>query len=57
MSATIRSPENTTQARRSHRLVVLTSFGPLYFLVSAGTFSSLGVVLPAMVQELGRLGA
>lgn len=41
------------QARLSHPLVVLASFSLLYFLVSAGTFSSLGVVLPAMVAELG----
>lgn len=40
-------------ARRSNPLVVLASFSLLYFLVSAGTFSSLGVVLPAMVRELG----
>ncbi len=40
-------------ARPSHPLVVLASLSLLYFLVSAGTFSSLGVVLPAMVGELG----
>ena len=41
------------QARLSHPLLVLASFSLLYFLVSADTFSSLGVVLPVMVQELG----
>ncbi|MES1990985.1 MAG: MFS transporter [Pseudomonadota bacterium] len=32
---------------------VLLSFSALFFLVTAGTFTSLGVVLPAMVKELG----
>ncbi|MDO8290478.1 MAG: MFS transporter [Parvibaculum sp.] len=31
---------------------VLLSFSAIFFLVTAGTFTSLGVVLPAMVKEL-----
>jgi MFS family permease len=38
---------------RSHPWVTFTALSLLFFLVSAGTFSTLGVVLPAMVRELG----
>ncbi|MHB8286378.1 MAG: MFS transporter [Caulobacteraceae bacterium] len=36
----------------SHPWTIFSALSLLFFLVSAGTFSSLGVVLPAMVQEL-----
>jgi MFS family permease len=38
---------------RFHPWVTFTALSLLFFLVSAGTFSTLGVVLPAMVRELG----
>jgi MFS family permease len=38
--------------RFSHPWVTFTALSALFFLVSAATFSSLGVVLPAMVREL-----
>lgn len=37
----------------THPWVTFTAFSLLFFLVSAGSFNSLGVVLPAMVRELG----
>ena len=40
-------------ARLSHPWVTFSTLALLYFLASAGTFSSLGVVLPAMVRDLG----
>jgi MFS family permease len=40
------------RARLSHPWVTFSALSLLFFLVSAGTFSSLGVVLPAMVREL-----
>jgi len=40
------------RARLSHPWVTFAALSLLFFLVSAGTFSSLGVVLPAMVREL-----
>ncbi|MDR3511629.1 MAG: MFS transporter [Caulobacteraceae bacterium] len=39
-------------AKLSHPWVTFASLSLLFFWVSAGTFSSLGVVLPAMVREL-----
>ena len=36
----------------THRWATFAALSGLFFLVSAGTFSSLGVVLPAMVKEL-----
>src|SRR5476651_642027 len=39
-------------AALSNRWVVFAAQSLVFFLVSAGTFSSLGVVLPAMVREL-----
>ena len=39
-------------ARLSNRWVVFAAQSLMFFLVSAATFSSLGVVLPAMVREL-----
>jgi OFA family oxalate/formate antiporter-like MFS transporter len=36
----------------NHRWATFAALSLLFFLVSAGTFSSLGVVLPAMVEEL-----
>ncbi|HEY2032169.1 MAG TPA: MFS transporter [Rhizomicrobium sp.] len=39
-------------ARFVHPWVTFTALSLLFFLVSAATFSSLGVVLPAMVSEL-----
>ena len=39
-------------ASTSHRWATFAALSLLFFLVSAGTFSSLGVVLPAMVKEL-----
>ena len=36
----------------SSRWATFAALSLLYFLASAGTFSSLGVVLPAMVKEL-----
>jgi MFS family permease len=41
------------RARGSHPWATFTSLSLLFFLVQAGTFSSLGVVLPPMVRELG----
>ena len=38
--------------RLSHPWVTFSALSALFFLVSAATFSSLGVVLPAMVREL-----
>jgi MFS family permease len=38
---------------RSYPWLVLASFSLLFFVVTAATFTSLGVVLPSMVQELG----
>ena len=38
--------------RATHRWATFAALALLFFLVSAGTFSSLGVVLPAMVKEL-----
>lgn len=35
------------------RYVVLGAMSALYFLLSAGTFNALGVVLPLMVQDMG----
>jgi MFS family permease len=35
------------------RVLTFAALSLLFFLVSAGTFSSLGVVLPAMVHEMG----
>jgi MFS family permease len=35
------------------RYVVLAAMSLLYFLLMAGTFNSLGIVLPAMVRDLG----
>ena len=40
-------------SRPAHPWVTFTALSLLFFLVSAGTFSTLGVVLPAMVRELG----
>jgi cyanate permease len=40
------------RARLAHPWTTFTALSLLFFLVSAGTFSSLGVVLPAMVREL-----
>jgi MFS family permease len=40
-------------ARAAHPWVTFAALSLLFFLVSAGTFSTLGVVLPAMVRELG----
>ena len=37
----------------SARFVVLGAMSLLYFLLSAGTFNALGVVLPVMVPALG----
>jgi MFS family permease len=39
-------------ATRFHPWVIFTALSLLFFLVSGGTFSTLGVVLPAMVREL-----
>jgi MFS family permease len=39
--------------RAAHPWVTFAALSLLFFLVSAGTFSTLGVVLPAMVRELG----
>lgn len=39
-------------ARFAHPWVTFTALSLLFFLVSAATFSSLGVVLPAMVSEM-----
>ena len=41
------------RAARLPPWIPFTALSLLFFLVSAGTFSSLGVVLPAMVRELG----
>ncbi|MHB8528896.1 MAG: MFS transporter [Caulobacteraceae bacterium] len=38
---------------RAHPWLIFAANSLLFFLVSAGTFSTLGVVLPAMVRELG----
>jgi MFS family permease len=38
---------------RAHPWVIFAANSLIFFLVSAGTFSTLGVVLPAMVRELG----
>ena len=46
----------TTQAQvfsRNYQWLVLALFSVLYFLITAATFTSLGVVLPSMIQELG----
>jgi MFS family permease len=40
----------------SRRWATFAALSLLFFLVSAGTFSSLGVVLPAMVKELNQAG-
>ena len=37
----------------SHRWLTFSALSLLFFVVTAGTFSSLGVVLPEMVRELG----
>ena len=37
---------------RTHPWITFTALSLLFFLVSAGSFNSLGVVLPAMVREL-----
>ena len=37
----------------SNRWLTFTSLSLLFFVVSAGAFNSLGVVLPAMVREMG----
>ena len=39
-------------ARPTHPWVIFGALSLLFFLVTAGTFNSLGVVLPAMVREL-----
>lgn len=41
------------RAAVSHRWLTFSALSLLFFVVTAGTFSSLGVVLPAMVRELG----
>jgi MFS family permease len=41
------------RTKLSHSWITFLSLSLLFFLVSAGTFSSLGVVLPAMVREMG----
>ena len=38
---------------RVHPWAAFTALSLLFFLINAGTFSSLGVVLPSMVRELG----
>ena len=40
------------RAELSHPWISFASLSLVFFLVSAGTFSSLGVVLPAMVREM-----
>ena len=37
----------------SHRWLTFSALSLLFFVVTAGTFSSLGVVLPEMVREMG----
>lgn len=41
------------RAAISRRWLTFSALSLLFFVVTAGTFSSLGVVLPAMVRELG----
>ncbi|MDH1866521.1 MFS transporter [Pseudomonas chengduensis] len=46
----------TTQTQifsRHYQWLILALFSVLYFLITAATFTSLGVVLPSMIQELG----
>ena len=38
---------------RNYQWLVLALFSLLYFLITAATFTSLGVVLPSMIQDLG----
>ncbi len=47
------SLEPRTPARPLPASVTFAALSALFFLVSAGTFSSLGVVLPSMVREMG----
>lgn len=49
MTATAKAPINT----RLLVYIVLQALCLMYFLLSAGTFNSLGMVIPSMVQEFG----
>jgi MFS family permease len=49
MTATAKAPLNT----RLLVYIVLQALCLMYFLLSAGTFNSLGMVIPSMVQEFG----
>jgi MFS family permease len=49
MTATVKAPMNT----RLLVYIVLQALCLMYFLLSAGTFNSLGMVIPSMVEEFG----
>ena len=54
MSQAAAVPQSAAAMQDSWRkYVVLAAFCVMLFLITAGTYSSLGVVLPHMVQELG----